>query len=179
MRVVRRDFEGMEQRRKRAARMFARGATQADVARELEVSRQSVSRWHADWQRGGTTALKAAGRAGRMPRLSDAQLARVGRALRRGPRAHGFATDLWTLDRVATVIEAETGVHYHPGHVWKLLRDKLGWSRQRPARRAVERDDEAIARWVAEEWPRRKRGPANAERGSSSRTNRGSRSSHR
>jgi len=176
---ARRDFSGMERRRKRAARLFAQGATQADVARELEVSRQSVSRWYADWQAGGTTALKAAGRAGRMPRLSEAQLRRVERALRKGPRAHGFATDLWTLDRVAAVIEAESGVRYHPGHVWKLLRDKLGWSRQRPARRAVERDDEAIARWVAEDWPRIKRGPADAKRGSSSRTSRGSRSSPR
>jgi transposase len=179
LQVARRDFEGMEQRRKRAARMFARGATQADVAQELEVSRQSVSRWYADWQRGGTTALKAAGRAGRMPRLSETQLRQVDRALRQGPLVHGFATDLWTLERVATVIEAETGVRYHPGHVWKLLRDKLGWSRQRPARRAVERDDEAIARWVAVEWPRIKRGAADAGHGSSSRTNRGSRSSRR
>jgi transposase len=177
--VVRRDFEGMERRRKRAARMFERGATQADVARELEVSRQSVSRWYGEWQRGGSAALKAAGRAGRMPRLTEAQLVVVDRALRQGARAHGFGTDLWTVERVAAVIEATTGVHYHSGHVWKLLRDKLGWSRQRPVRRAVERDDEAIARWVAVDWPRIKRGLADAEGGSSSRTNRGSRSSHR
>jgi transposase len=176
---TRRDFAGMERRRRRAARMFERGASQADVARELEVSRQSVSRWYADWQAGGTQALRAAGRAGRMPRLTKAQLRRVERALRKGPRAHGFGTELWTLDRVAKVIEAETGVRYHPGHVWKLLRDKLGWTRQRPARRAVERDDEAIARWVAADWPRIKRGPADAERGSSSKTNLGSRSSPR
>ena len=177
--VARRDFEGMEKRRKRAARMFARGVAQADVARELAVSRQSVSRWYADWQAGGTTALRAAGRAGRMPRLTNAQLRLIDRALRKGPQAHGFGTDLWTLDRVATVIEAQTGVRYHPGHVWRLLRDTLGWTRQRPARRAVERDDEAIARWVAEDWPRIKRGPADGRRGSSSRTSRGSRSSPR
>ena len=84
LQVARRDFEGMEQRRKRAARMFARGVPQADVARELGVSRQSVSRWYADWQRGGTGALKAAGRAGRMPRLSEVQLGQVERALRGG-----------------------------------------------------------------------------------------------
>ena len=111
--------------------------------------------------------------------MTEAQLHQVERALRRGPRAHGFGTDLWTLERVATVIETETGVRYHPGHVWKVLRDKLGWSRQRPARRAVERDDEAIAGWVAVEWPRIKRGPADATPGSSSRTNRESRSSRR
>jgi transposase len=177
--AARRDFEGMEKRRRRAARMFERGATQADVAGELEVSRQSVSRWYADWRAGGTKALRAAGRAGRMPRLTKVQLRQIDRALRNGPRAHGFGTDLWTLDRVAQVIEAETGVGYHPGHVWKLLRDKLGWSRQRPARRAVERDDEAIARWVATDWPRIKRGPADAARGSSSKTSRESRSSPR
>jgi transposase len=179
LQVARRDFEGMEQRRRRAGRLFERGVAQADVARRLSVSRQSVSRWHADWLRGGASALKGAGRAGRLPRLTDAQLGQLDSVLRQGPRAHGFATDLWTLDRVAQVIEAETGVRYHPGHVWKLLRDKLGWSRQRPARRAVERDDEAVARWVAVEWPRIKRGLGDAERGSSSRTNRGSRSSHR
>jgi transposase len=178
-RVSRRDFEAMERRRKRAAVMFERGVPQADVARQLGVSRQSVSRWHADWQRDGTTALRAAGRAGRMPKLSQTQLAQVEVALRQGPRAHGFATDLWTLDRVAAVIETQTGVRYHRGHVWKLLRDKLGWSRQRPARKVAERDDEAIARWVAEDWPRIKRGLADAGRGSSSRTNRGSRSSRR
>jgi transposase len=174
-----RDFEGMEKRRGRAARLFDKGATQAEVARQLGVSRQSVSRWYADWRSGGSTALRAAGRAGRLPLLTQAQLGQVDRALRRGPRAHGFGTDLWTLARVARVIEAQTGVRYHPGHVWKLLRDKLGWSRQRPARRAAERDDEAIARWVAEDWPRVKRGPADGRRGSSSRTSRGSRSSPR
>ncbi|MGH9184251.1 MAG: winged helix-turn-helix domain-containing protein [Acidimicrobiales bacterium] len=176
--AARRDFEAMEERRKRAGRMFGRGATQADVARELEESRQSVSRWHAEWRAGGAKALKGAGRAGRRPRLTRSQLARIDRALRQGPRAHGFPTDVWTLARVAAVIEAETGVVYHPGHVWKLL-GRLGWTRQRPARRTVERDDEAIARWVAEAWPRIKRGPAGAERGSSSKTSRGSHSSHR
>ncbi len=55
------------------------------------------------------------------------------------------------------MIERLTGVGYHPGHVWRLLR-QLHWSVQRPARRARERDQQAIARWRAEDWPRRKRG---------------------
>ena len=77
-------------------------------------------------------------------------------ALRKGARANGYATDLWTLDRVGAVIESATGVAYHRGHVWKVLRS-LGWSRQRPARQAVERDDEAIAAWVKQRWPRVKK----------------------
>lgn len=179
LQVAHRDFEAMEQRRKRAARMFERGAAQADVARQLGVSRQSVSRWYADWRRDGRAGLKSAGRAGRMPKLTAAQLAEVDAALRRGPRVHGFTTELWTLQRVAAVIEATTGVRYHPGHVWKLLRDKLGWTRQRPMRRAVERDDAAVTAWIAERWPRIRRGLVDAERGSSSRTNPASRSSRR
>jgi transposase len=174
----RRDFAGLEERRRKAGRLFAKGKTQAEVSRELGVSRQSVSRWYADWQLGGNRALKAAGRAGRMPKLDKTQLDKVEAELERGPLAHGYATDLWTLPRVAEVIEETTGVSYHPGHVWKLLR-QMGWSRQRPARRAIERDDEAIARWVKKDWPRIKKTPDAARPGSASRTRRGSRSSPR
>jgi transposase len=72
--------------------------------------------------------------------------------LRQGARAHGFDTDHWTLERITTVIQQRTGYRYHPGHTWKLLR-RMGWRLQRPARRATERDEQAIARWVAEDWP--------------------------
>jgi len=146
-RAPKRDFEGMEARRKRAAQLFVKGATQADVARELEVSRQSVSRWYEAWSRGGTSALKGAGRAGRRPLLDERDLAKVERALRRGPRAAGYGTDIWTLPRITEVIASLTGVSYHPGHVWRLM-GQLGWSPQRPARKAAERDDAAIDEWV-------------------------------
>lgn len=76
-----------------------------------------------------------------------------------GPLAAGFPTDLWTLTRVAQVIERHFGVKYHPGHVWRILRD-LGWSPQKPERRARERDEEAIERWRKEDWPRIRKKPA-------------------
>lgn len=173
-----RDFKAMERRRKRAAQLFGRGKTQADVVRELEVSRQSVSRWHADWLAGGTDALRAAGRAGRLPQLDRSDLGRVERRLKKGPLANGYPTDMWTIQRVAEVIESETGVAYHPGHVWRILR-QMGWSRQRPARRAVERDDEAIANWVKHDWPRVKKTPDAGRHGSVSKTRAGSASSPR
>jgi len=140
-----------------AARLFAHGATQAEVARTFGVSAQAASSWHRRWRQGGTPALRGAGRAGRRPRLSAAELDAVDQALRKGPAAFGFDTDLWTLGRIAAVIERLTGVGYHPGHVWRILRG-LGWSLQRPARQATERDEEAIARWRAEDWPRIKKG---------------------
>ena len=153
----RRDFAGLEQRRLEAARLFAGGATQAAVARTLGVSAQAACVCSRRWRQGGVPALRGAGRAGRRPRLSPAELEAVDQALRKGPEVFGFDTDLWTLARIAAVIERLTGVRFHPGHVWYLLRG-LGWSLQRPARRATERDEAAIARWRAQEWPRIKGG---------------------
>jgi transposase len=142
----------MRQRRLRAADLFAHGATQAEVAHTLGASRQSALVWYRRWRAGGAQALQGASRAGRRPRLSADQLDQVEQALMAGARAHGYDTDLWTLARVAQVIQQVTGISYHPGHVWRLLR-RLDWTPQRPARRAVERDDEQIARWIAEDWP--------------------------
>src|SRR2546427_6229895 len=152
------DLASLERRRLRAARMFDRGSSQAEVVRALGVSRQSASRWHRVWAEGGAAALASSGKRGRSARLSSAQLKEVEGALRKGARSNGFATDLWTLDRVGAVIESVTGVAYHRGHVWKVLRS-LGWTRQRPARQAAERDDEAIAAWVKTTRPRVKKTP--------------------
>jgi transposase len=148
-----RDRQAFEGIRMQAGALFAAGRSQAQVAHQLGVARQNVSRWHARWQAGGLPALRSAGPTGQAPRLSDAQLAAIDEALRQGARAHGFDTDHWTLARITTVIQQETGVAYHPGHVWKLLRHRLHYRLQRPTRRAIERDEQAIARWVAEDWP--------------------------
>jgi transposase len=148
-----RDRQAFEHIRMQAGALFAAGHSQAQVARQLGVARQVVGRWHARWQAGGRDALRSAGPTRPAPRLSDAQLAAIDQALREGARAHGFDSDHWTLERITTVIEQLTGVGYHPGHTWKLLRHRLHYRLLRPARRAVERDERAVARWVAEDWP--------------------------
>jgi transposase len=165
----------LEARRLQAAELFALGRSQAEVARSLGVSRQSAHVWHARFQQGGVDALRSRGPTGPDPKLSADQLAKVEEALLAGAMANGFATDLWTLERVAVVITQLTGVRYHPGHVWVILRHRLGWTLQRPERRASERDEQAILHWVAHEWPRIKTGPPQNRPGSSSSTNRPSR----
>jgi transposase len=152
-----------------AAELFAEGERPAQVAAQLEVSIQSASEWYQQWSKGGLEALAGAGRAGRRPRLSSEQLAGVEQALLRGPKANGFRNELWTLSRVAQVITKETGIGYHPGHVWRILR-RLGWSRQKPSRWAAERDADKVEAWVKERWPELKKGPSNRAPGSSSRT---------
>jgi transposase len=147
-----RDRQAFEHIRMQAGALFAAGRSQVEVARQLGVARQNVSRWHARWRHGGLAALRSAGPTGPAPRLSDQQLHDLDQRLRQGARARGFDTDHWTLARITSVIQRRTGTRYHPGHTWKLLR-RMGWRLQRPARRAIERDEQAIARWVAEDWP--------------------------
>jgi transposase len=91
--------------------------------------------------------------------------------LDRGAVVAGFGNDLWTLARVAEVIERVTGVAHHPGHVWRVLK-AMRWSLQRPARRAVERNEAEIPRWVAQGWPRIVQTPERAEPGFVSSTSR-------
>jgi transposase len=157
----RRDFQGMERIRLRAARMFEHGTSQAEVARRLGTSRQNAHRWYRRWQHGGRAALRAAGRAGRTPKLDARARRKVERALLQGALVHGFDSDLWTCKRVVIVIQRLTGVRHHPSHAWRILR-AMGWTLQRPERRAAERDEDAIARWVKQDWPRirQKRAPA-------------------
>lgn len=175
----RRDFATLAQRRRRAARLFAAGKlTQAAMARQLGVSRQSVSRWYEAWKRKQSGWLAGAGRAGRKPKLDKRQRKLLDKALRQGAQAHGFGTALWTLPRVATLIERLTGVRYHPGHVWKIL-GAMNWTLQRPAKQARERNEPARRKWVVERWTAIKKTPGVEKLGSSSRTKAAFRSARR
>ena len=154
----RRDFAAMEERRMQAAELFEHDVAPAEIARRLGVCHQIVSDWRNAWRRSGRDGLRAAGRAGRLPKVTREQLDQVEIELAKGAEVNGYANDVWTLQRVAEVIERVTGVHYHPARVWHILRHGLGWSWQRPARRATERNDDAINRWVKKRWPQLKKG---------------------
>src|ERR1700681_4226610 len=155
---VGRDFAALERRRMRAASLLAKGLSQSEVARRVGAHRQAERKWAAELETKGRAGLKKAGRAGRKPRLSAEQICQIEHGLKRGPQALGYETSLWTANRVAHLIEQECGGSYHPGHVWKILR-QLGWSCQRPAGRALERDEKAIERWKKERWPELKKRP--------------------
>lgn len=157
------DYVTEQRRRVAAAQLFRKSCSQSQVARRLEVSRQTASRWYALWEAGGKAALAGAGRTGRKGKLSGDELCRLEAILVGGAPAAGYETDLWTLKRIVRVIRREFGVSYHAGHVWKLLR-QLGWTCQRPERRARERNEDAIKRWVRYRWPRIKKKPAKAGR---------------
>ncbi|PYV94285.1 MAG: transposase [Acidobacteria bacterium] len=124
---------------------------------------------HDKWLSSRQRALKKAGRAGRRPRLRADDLRRIERGLTRGPQALGYETSLWTSWRVAHLIEEECGVRYHASQAWRILR-RLGWSCQRPAGRALERDEEKIRLWKQKRWPEIKKKPGKKAVPSSSST---------
>jgi putative transposase len=163
--------ERRERLRLEAAGRFARGDSVREVARDLRVTEGSVRRWRRAWRDGGAEALRSRGPVSR-ERLSPQQWARLEAGLKRGPLAHGFASDQrWTLGRIKTLIGRLFHVGYTVEGTWKLLR-RHGWSCQVPARRAVERDEDAIEVWKAGVWPDIKAPRATWVPGSASRTRR-------
>ncbi|MDH4270442.1 MAG: IS630 family transposase [Candidatus Aminicenantes bacterium] len=152
------DPQLLEQRRLKAIALFQEGFQPVEIARKLGVNRRSVRLWKAHFLSGGPEALRARPTPGRPWKLKRTDRAALETLLLRGARASGYATDLWTCPRVAQVIARKFGVHYHVDHIGRLLRS-LGWSPQKPERRAIERDEEAIQRWVKMRWPKVKKTP--------------------
>ena len=164
-----RDLREMELRRRKGMRMLARGVLQAEVARELAVSRQTISSWAKKlaedaqaWRR------KPLGR----PRgLGEAQQKALGKALLAGAVANGFPNEVWTLARVAKLIKREFAVSYSTVNVWRILRE-MGFSSQRPTGRAIQRDEAAIKAWRSQRWPALKKSASEKNEPSSSSTSR-------
>jgi transposase len=146
----------LEQRRRDAIAMLKRGVKPAIVAKTLRTSLVSVGRWRKACRVGGLEALAAKPVPGRPLKLGLGQRRRIAGLLLKGPIHHGYSTELWTLARVAEVIEGNFGVSYHPSQVWRILLS-LGWSCQKPESRARERDEAALARWRRVDWPRIKK----------------------
>ena len=146
----------LEQRRLRAIALLDEGYGGSEVARIFGVSPGAVSQWNKRYRQGGIEALRAKPHPGPKPKLTPRQRKQLERLLLKGPGKHGYATELWTLPRVAEVIRKRFGVDYDPSSVWHILR-AMGWSCQKPERRARERDDQAIARWRKKDWPRIKK----------------------
>ena len=147
-----------EGRRFRAWELFQQGWKQCDIAAALGVTPGAVSQWIKRAQVEGNDALSRHLASGPKPKLTLAQRAQLPSLLARGAEAFGFRGDIWTTRRVATIIEREFCVHYHPAHVSRLLQE-IGWTPQKPVQRAIQRKEAAIQEWLTERWPALKKRP--------------------
>lgn len=160
----------LEQRRREAIALLDEGLSPEEVARRLGVSRRSVDRWRQTVREQGEDALAAVPHPGRTSFLTDRQQEDLIKRLIAGARSQGFETDLWTCPRIQALIERRYKVTYHVDHLPRLLR-RLGFTPQKPQRRALERNEETIASWVRKDWRRIKKRPRVSRPTSFSRTN--------
>ena len=143
----------LEGRRLRAWELHEQGWSQGRIAQALGVTQGAVSQWFARVrQAGGVEGLYRRVHKGAAPKLTPEQVRQLPTLLEQGPQTFGWWEDVWTRERVATLIENRFGVRYHPTQVGRILR-KIGWTPQKPERRSRERDEEAIERWKKQEWP--------------------------
>jgi len=156
-----------EARRLRAWELKQRGWPQREIAEALGVTEGAVSQWMKRGRDGGVEALRHRPPPGAEPKLTPEEWQRVLGWLREGAEAHGFRGDVWNCPRIAVLIERKLEVSYHPAHLCRVLR-RLGWSLQKPMRRAAQRDEAAIERWRTERWPALKKGRRPGARRSSS-----------
>lgn len=140
-----------ERVRLEAARLFEQGIRPVQVARRLRVSTKSAYQWRRRWRAGRDAALASTGPGGAACRLSGRQLDRLRAELERGPAGHGWADQRWTLARITLLIGRLFHVRYTLRGTSYLLH-RIGFTPQVPARRAVERDEQAIAAWRIETW---------------------------
>jgi transposase len=142
----------LERRRRRAVELVEQGESPTVVARILGVRPSSIHRWRRMAQK--NRGLDARPIPGRPSRLSPYQLGKLERLLLQGAKRHGWPNDLWTADRVARLLRQRFGLSFHPEHVRKILKQRLGWTSQKPKRKARERNDKEIERWKGDELPR-------------------------
>ncbi len=146
-------------KRLRAGRMLLKGKGCAEVALAVGVARQTVYTWKALLDEGGIDALRAVPSRGRPARLDEAQLRGLRAAVLQKPSEHGFGTELWTLKRVGVLIKRMYGVEFGQTQIWRIL-GALGFSVQKPEKRAIERDEDAVRQWKRRTWPALKKKPS-------------------
>lgn len=145
------EMDEATRKRVRAGRLMLSGKTPAEAAKAVGVARQTAYTWKARLDEGGIDALRAMA-TGRPAQLDAKQIDALRTGILQGPLAHGFGTELWTLKRVRELIERLYGVRFSEVHVWRLL-GAMGFSSQKPDRRALERDEAAVLTWKRKTWP--------------------------
>ncbi len=147
-----------EKIRTAAVKAVLSGQKQNHVAKVFGVWPTAVCNWMRLYRKGGFDSLKATISSGRPPKLDKKQREQLYELLKRGAIAAGFQTELWTGKRVAWLVKKEFGIGYHHQYVPTLLRE-IGFSLQKPAGVARERDEKKIRAWVTRTWPAIKKKP--------------------
>ena len=146
----------LEERRLKAAGYFKSGKANGWICKKLGVCHGTVTEWFGKWKAGGVDALLQ-GKYGRISKLSPDEEKKIQADILKGAKECGYDTDYWSLRRLTDYIKKETHISYKDRSVWHTL-ERFGFSCQKPARRARERDEKAITTWIKTTWPATKKG---------------------
>lgn len=156
--MVKKAMDEATKKRVQAGRLLQKGKTPAQIAPVVGAARQTVYTWKAIFDEGGIDALRAVPLRGRPAQLNQAQREQLRRAILQNPTEHGFGTELWTLKRVGVVIKRLHGVAFSQAQIWRIL-GSLGFSPQKPDKRAIERNEDVVRSWKRNKWPALKKKP--------------------
>ncbi len=146
----------LEYRRRQAIRLLKEGKRPSEIMAIVKCSKSSLLRWRSSHKKEGDDGLNPKLASGRPPKLTESRQRKLIQLLIRGALKAGYSTDLWTTGRIAALIKRHLGVSYHPDYIGPLLKS-MGWSWQKPERRAIQRDEAAIEHWKEKIWPRIKK----------------------
>lgn len=149
----------LQKRRLKAMELLDSGLSLNEVARRISCDASSVMRWRDARKKHGAKGLEPRSASGRPPKLTARQKKRIVTFLLKGAMAHGYSTELWSTARIAELIKRHFGITYHRDHIGRLMAS-LGWSYQKPSKRALQRNEQAIKEWKRKEWPRIKKTPS-------------------
>lgn len=152
-------MDAAAKRRVRAGRLLLKDKSPAEVAAIVGAPRQTVYRWLGVLQEQGIDGLRVMSKGGRPSLMSAEQIEELREALIAGPMANGYGTDLWTLKRVRLLIEKQFGIRYSDVNVWRIL-GAMGFSSQKPEKRAIERNEDAVLQWKKRTFPALKKKPS-------------------
>lgn len=145
-----------EKRRKQAIKLYQKGLSQYKIAKKFGVSFAAVSKWVEAFKKKGPRGLESGGKPGPKSKLKPEKQKEIKKAILKGPKASGYDTDLWTLERLQALVKKISRVNYHKGHIWKIV-VSLGFSCQKPQAKAKERNEAAIKEWKMKTFPRLKK----------------------
>ncbi len=156
-----RDRQALEQRRFKAIKLHKKGFSQYRIAKDFGVSFEAVSNWVEVYGQKGLKGLKTQGSPGPKSSLTDKDRQKLKAAILNGPESFGYDTGIWTLQRIATIIRKLTKITFKTTQTWRIV-TALGFSCQKPAARAKERDEAKINNWKLRTLPRLKKMGAKA-----------------
>ncbi|EMN44716.1 hypothetical protein BUQ74_13030 [Leptospira weilii serovar Heyan] len=156
--LEREKLKRLEKRRFKGIALLKKGYTCYGVSKELGVRKQSVMRWRDKYELEGIEGVKWNGINGRPSKLTNMEKRKLKQIILKGPTSYGYPNELWTTVRITDVIRKEFKVKYHQDSVGVLLH-QLGFSYQKPKKRALERNESAIRTWKTVTWPDLKKSP--------------------